>query len=69
LELEREQKRRRKAKGTKGTRESSSKITGAKTSNATTISVTEEANALSAGDNRACSDGGSRENKYGDGMT
>jgi len=28
----------------------------------TTLSVAEEANAFSVGDNRACSDGGSREN-------
>ena len=31
----------------------------------TTISVAEEANAPSAGDNRACSNGGSQEDEYG----
>jgi len=34
---------------------------------AMTISVAEEANAPSAGDNKACPDGGSGEDKYGDG--
>ena len=53
----------------KGTRGSSSKTTGAKTSNAITISVAEETNAPSVGDNRACSDRGSREDKYSDGTT
>ena len=32
-----------------------------------TISVAEEATASSAGDNKACSNGGSRENEYGSG--
>ena len=35
---------------------------GAKTKPATTFGVAEEATTASAGDNRACSDGGSREN-------
>ena len=47
----------------------SSKTTEAETDNATTLSVAEEANAPSAGNNRACSDGESREDKYGNGMT
>ena len=37
--------------------------TGAETDIATTISVAEEATASSAGNNRACSDGGNRENE------
>jgi len=37
------------------------KETGATINSAMTISVAEEANALSAGDNRACSDGRSGE--------
>ena len=39
--------------------------TGAETDIATTISVAEEATASSAGDNRACSNGGNREDKCG----
>ena len=46
----------------------SSKTTGAETDNATTISVAKETNTFSAGNNRACSDGGSREDECGDGM-
>jgi len=34
---------------------------------AITLSVAEEANAFSAGDNRACSNGRSKENKYSSG--
>ena len=34
-----------------------------------TLSVAEEANAFSAGNNRACSNGESREDKCGNGMT
>ena len=37
---------------------------GAKTNYTMTLSVAEEANAISAGDNRACSNGRSREDKY-----
>ena len=43
--------------------------TEAETDNAMTISVAKEANAFSAGDNKACSDRGNRENKYSNGMT
>ena len=50
-ESRREEERLRKKK----------EITGAKTNHATTISVAEEANAPSAGNNRACSDGRSGE--------
>ena len=47
-----------------GTREISPKTV---TNNATTISMVEEAgNAFSAGDNRACSDGGSGKDKHSD---
>ena len=47
-----------------GTREISPKIV---TNNATTISIVEEAgNAFSAGDNRACSDGGSGKDRHSD---
>ena len=53
-----EQKRRRKNEREKETRKRSSKV-GAETEFTTTISVAEEANAPSAGNNRACSDGGS----------
>ena len=67
--LKGEQKRRGKAKGTKRSRGNGSKATGAEISNATTPSVVEEAgNATSAGDNRACSNGRSREDKSGNGM-
>jgi len=38
---------------------------GAKTEPAMTFSVAEEATIASAGNNRACSDGGSREDKCG----
>jgi len=34
-----------------------------------TISVAEKANAFSAGDNRACSDGGSRKDKHSNDTT
>ena len=37
---------------------------GAKTNYAIAISMAEKANALSVGNNRACSDGRSREDKY-----
>ena len=46
----------------------SSKTTGVETDNATTISVAKETNAFSAGNNRACSNGESREDECGDGM-
>jgi len=39
-----------------------------KTKPAMTFGVAEEATTASAGDNRACSDGGSRENKCGSGQ-
>jgi len=47
----------------------SSKTIGAETNNATTISVAKNANVSSADDNRACFDGGSRENECGNGTT
>jgi len=47
-----------------GTERRSSKV-GAKTDTAMTPSVVKEANTSEAGDNRACSDGRSRKNKYG----
>ena len=49
-----------------GTRRRGSE-TGAKTELAMTFSVVEEATIASASDNRACSNGGSRENKCGSG--
>ena len=50
----------------KRTRRRSSK-TGAKTKLAMTLSVAKEATTASAGDNRACSDGRDRNDKYGGG--
>jgi len=68
--LERKQEGRRKAKEMKGIGGNSFKITGAETDNAMTPSMVEEArNATSVGDNRAHSNRGSREDKYGDSMT
>ena len=61
--MEEEQEKRRKVEK-EGTRGRSSK-TEAKTEYAMTISVVEEANAFLAGDNRACSNRGSGEDKYG----
>jgi len=55
--LEGEQERRREDERKEGSRRRSSK-TGAKTEPATTLGVAEEATIVSAGDNRACSDGG-----------
>ena len=49
----------------KGTERNSFKTTGAEIGNVMAISVAEEANAFSAGDNRACSNGGSKEDKHG----
>ena len=40
---------------------------GAKTNNATTLSMAEKVNAFSVGNNRACSDGRSRMNEYSSG--
>ena len=68
--LERKQEGRRKAKRMKGIGGNSSKITGAETDNAMTPSMAEEArNATLADNNRAHSNRGSREDKYGDSMT
>ena len=50
--------------GQERTRRRSSK-TGAETDIAMTPSVAEKANAFSAGNNKVCSDGGSRMNKHG----
>ena len=65
--MERKQKRRRKDEREKGTRGRSSKAR-AKTKLAMTISMAEEANAPSAGDNRAGSDGGSQKDKCSSSM-
>jgi len=68
--LEGEQKRRRKAERIKRTRGNNSEATGAETDNATTLSVVEEArNTTSVGDNRTHSNGRSRKNEHGNGMT
>jgi len=68
--LERKQKKRRKAERKKRIEGNSSKATGAETDNAKPSSVAEETrNTTSAGDNRARSDEGSKEDKCGDGMT
>jgi len=61
--LEGEQERRRTLEEEEGTRGRSSE-TGAKTEFAMTLSMAEEANVFSAGNNRACSDRRSRENEY-----
>jgi len=62
--LEEKQERGRKVKGKEriGRRSSEAR---AKADIAMTISVAEKAKALSAGNNRACSDGRSREDKHG----
>ena len=60
--MEGEQERRRKVEEKEGTRGRSSE-TGAKTEFAMTLSVAEEANAFSTGNNRACSNGRGREDK------
>jgi len=62
LKLEREQKRRGKIKGKEGNRGRSTEKR-AETSYATTIGMAEEAIVPSAGNNRACSDGGSQEDE------
>jgi len=62
--LEGEQERRGEDERKEGRRRRSSKA-GAKTEPATTSSVPEEATIASAGNNRACSDGRSGENKRG----
>jgi len=52
----------------KGVRRNDSKTTGAETGNATTLSVAEEARkAISAGNNRTHSNGGSKKDKCGNG--
>ena len=65
LELEGKQKGRGKIEGKKRTRRKSSR-TGVITVNAMTLSVAEKATTSSAGNNRACSNGRSGENKCGD---
>jgi len=60
--LEGKQKRRGKIEGKKETRRRSSE-TGAMTVNAMTLSVVEKVTTFSAGNNRACSDRRSGENK------
>ena len=60
MKLEGEQEEREEAEGTKGIRGRSFYATEAETSIATTSSVAEKArNAVSVGNNRACSDRGS----------
>ena len=66
--MKRKQERRKEVKETKGNRGSSPQATRAATNNAMTLSVAEEANIFSAGDNRACSDGRGRKDKYGSSM-
>jgi len=56
----------RESRREEGTRRRSFEA-GAKTNNAMTLSVTEEANAFSAGNNRACSNRRSRKNEYSSG--
>ena len=63
--MEGEQERRGEDERKKERRRRSSEA-GAETKLATTLGVVKEANA-SAGDNRACSDGGNREDKYSGG--
>ena len=63
--MERKQKKRRKVEKEERIRGRSSE-TGAKTEFAITLSMAEEANAFSAGDNSACSDGRGGENKCSD---
>ena len=58
------QEGRREIAREEGTRRRGSEA-GAKTEPVTTFSVAEEATIASAGNNRACSDGGSREDKCG----
>jgi len=55
--------RKGKIEGKEGTKPEA----GAATDIATTISIAEEANTSSAGANKACSNGGSRKDKCGDG--
>ena len=53
----------------KGVRKNDSKTTGAETGNATILSVAEKARkAISAGNNRTHSNGGSKKDKCGDGV-
>ena len=66
--MEEEKKKRRKTKGMKGTGGSNSKTTGAEIGKTMTISVAEKANAFSAGNNRTCSNGGSRKDEHGNDM-
>jgi len=64
--LERKQEGGRKVKREEGDDGRCSKV-GAKTNNATTLNVAEKANAFSAGDNRACSNGRGRIDKHSSG--
>jgi len=61
--LERKQERGKKVKRKKGDDRRCSEA-GAETNNATTLSVAKKANAFSAGNNRACSNGRSRMDKH-----
>jgi len=66
--LEGEQERKEKTEGITRAEEISPQTAGTETSDAMTTSVVEEAgNASSAGDNRACSDGGSGEDRNSNG--
>ena len=62
--MERKQEGRRKVKREKGNGRRNAEAE-AENDNAMTLSVVEEANAFSAGDNGACSNGRSGENKCG----
>ena len=62
--MEEKQEGEREIVRKEGTERRSSEV-GAKTEPATTFSVAEEATIASEGNNRACSNGGSREDKYG----
>ena len=64
--MKREQERREKIEREEGTGRRGPKAR-AETDIAMTISVTKEATASSAGDNRAYSDGGNRKDKHGGG--
>ena len=68
--MEGEKKRRGKTKGTMRAERISSQTAGTETNNAMTTSVAEETrNVSSAGDNRTCSDGESKENRGGNSVS
>ena len=61
--MEKKQEGKRKVKREEGDNGRCSEA-GAETDNTTTLSVAKKANAFLAGNNRACSDGRSRTDKY-----